>query len=399
MLEQSLAGVKVLELGTYISAPYCAKLMADQGAEVIKVELPGVGDPSRRAGPFPGDRPDPEASGLFLQLNTSKKDVTLDYRTETGAGILKKLVAWADILVENFEPRFLPSLGLSYEDLEKINPGLVMASISGFGQSGPYKDYQATELVVEALGGLLQITGDPDREPHKVGGSQAEYHGGLNAFSGSLGVLWQRDETGAGQHVDISLMECISSILEYTTSMYSYMGAIRKRWYSRSITGYPQGIMPCKDGHLIAVLGPMGMEALAIMVENPELAEDARFSTREQRMINWREFDAAVLPWFMAHNRDEIVELAQALRMPFAKLMRIEEVVEDLQYKARDYFVEIDHPATGILTYPGAPFRRSDTISRIGRAPAMGEHNREVYCGLLGYTGDDLVRLRERRII
>ncbi|MDO8674466.1 MAG: CoA transferase, partial [Dehalococcoidia bacterium] len=348
MAEQSLTGIKVLEMGTNIAAPYCAKLMADQGAEVIKVELPADGDPARRAGPFPGDRPDPEASGLYLLLNTSKKGITLDFRTDTGADILKKLIARADILVENFEPRILPSLGLGYKDLEKVNPGLVMTSITGFGQTGPYKDYQASEIVIEALGGLLQITGDPDREPHKAGGSQAEYQGGLTAFTGSLTALWQRDETGAGQQVDISLMECIASILEYTTSMYSYMGAIRKRWYSRSITGYPQGIMPCKDGHLIAVLGPSGMESLAIMVERPELELDPLFSTREQRMINWREFDAAVLPWFMAHDRDEIIELAQALRMPFAKLLKIDEVVEDFQYKARDYFVDIDHAATGI---------------------------------------------------
>jgi len=403
MAEQALSDVKVLDLTWHISGPYCTKLLADYGADVIKVERPGTGDPARSMGPFFKDDPHPEKSGLFLHLNTNKRSITLNLKSQSGKRIFKELLEDVDILVENFSPRVMPSLGLGYEELRKINPRLVMTSISTFGQTGPYRDYKATEIVGQAMGGLRYITGQPDREPIKVGGSQAQFTTGPGAFVATLCALYGQRQTGLGQHVDVAIMESIMSSIEAADIYYSAYGAIQRRGWYRYAYGYIIDLYMAKDGYFLLAGGVAGagMNNIPLLVDRPELLDHPFFDRADPRAriaASNEEFDALVTPYFKEHTKMEIVEKAQELRMPTGPCQTTQELVNCPQLKARGYFGAIDHPVAGKLTYPGMPFIMSETPHRWGRAPLLGEHNEEVY-GRLGYTRDDLVTLRERGVI
>jgi crotonobetainyl-CoA:carnitine CoA-transferase CaiB-like acyl-CoA transferase len=229
MSGSALQGVKVIDLTHHIAGPYCTKLLADFGADVIKVERPDGGDSARRLGPFPENIPHPEKSGLFLYLNTNKRGITLNLKDHKGRAALLDLVREADILVESFSPRVMPSLGLAYQTLTQINPSLVMTSISSFGQTGRYRDYRASELALYALGGMAYITGEYHREPVKHGYNQAQYLGGMAAASGTVAALLQRWRAGGGQQVDVSIMECVTSTLFSSVLDYTYAGMVNRR--------------------------------------------------------------------------------------------------------------------------------------------------------------------------
>ena len=403
MAEQALSDVKVLDLTWHISGPYCTKLLADYGADVIKVERPGTGDPARSMGPFFKDDPHPEKSGLFLHLNTNKRSITLNLKSQSGKRIFKELLEDVDILVENFSPRVMPSLGLGYEELRKINPRLVMTSISTFGQTGPYRDYKATEIVGQAMGGLMYITGQPDREPIKVGGSQAQFTTGPGAFVATLCALYGQRQTGLGQHVDVAIMESIMSSIEAADVYYSAYGGIQRRGWYRYVYGYIIDLYMAKDGYFLLAAGVAGagMKNIPLLVDRPELLDHPFFDPADPRAriaASNEEFDALVTPYFKAHTKMEIVEKAQELRMPTGPAQTTQELVNCPQLKARGYYGVIDHPVAGKLPYSGTPFIMSETPPRWGRAPLLGEHNEEVY-GRLGYTRDDLVTLRERGVI
>ena len=399
MSDRALEGLKVVDLTHHIAGPYCTKLLACCGADVVKIERPDGGDPARTMEPFLKDEIDPEKSGFFLYLNTGKKSVTLNLKTESGVKILKDLVKGADVLVENFRPRVMPSLGLSYETLEKINPKLVMTSLSSFGQTGPYRDYKATTLTVMAAGGQVAITGDEER-PYKIGGFQAEYMAGLQAFQATLIALLWRGKDGPGQHIDLSIMDVISGNLEGATTEYPYVGIIRKRQANRFVYGHPRGIYPTKDGYVNVLPGLGGMSMLALLLEKPELEQDKDFMGRYWRQEHWQEFDERYIhPYFKEHEKRDIYERAQELRMPFALISTLDELPTDKQLQHRKYFVDIEHPVAGKLTYPGAPFKMSETPWQAERAPLLGEHNEQVLCRRLGYSKEDLVKLRERNII
>lgn len=396
MEEQALSGLRVLDVSQYVSGLYCTKLLADFGAEVIKIEPPGSGDVSRRAGPFLKDRPHPERSGLFLHLNTNKKSITLNLKTKAGVKLFKELVKSMDVLVENFNPNVMPELGLGYEALQKINPSLIMTSISYFGQSGPYREFSASEIVASALGGLMHLTGLPDREPLKGWGSPAEYQAGVNAAAATMTAVYFRDETGLGQQVDVSVMETVASLLEGATLSYGYNRLLRQRAGFRHHAVYPSTILPCKDGY-IHVHAAANREVFAQFLETPQQLLDPEL---DDALAHADEIDFIMLPWLMEREAEAIFHSAQEWRLPFAMVLQIDEVLRDPQHQAREGFVEIDHPVAGKLTYPGAPFKLSQTPWRVNHpAPLLGEHNQEVYCGQLGYSKADLVRLREGGVI
>ncbi len=400
MVEQALEGVKVLDLSDYISGPYCTKMLAAFGAEVIKVEKPGEGDSARRMGPFFEDRPHPEGSALFLYLNTSKKSITLDFERPTGLKLLKELIKSTDVLVENFEPRVMPGLGLDYGTLERINPGLVMTSISSFGQSGPYRDYKATSIVNYALSGHLYINGEPDREPLQGPGPQPEYQGGLHGFLGTMMALYCREDTGLGQWVDISNLECMAGFHQFTITRYTYGGEIKERTGNRYESDHPITIYPCKDGYIaVSASSRPQQELLYSLIGMPELIEDPRFQTVQDRIANADAFDNLILPWLKERTKDELFHTCSEWRVPCAPVSGPEELLNDPHYQARGFWIEVDHPETGKLTYPGAPFKMSETPWQVGRAPLLGEHNEEIYCRRLDYSKQDLVVLRETGVI
>ena len=400
MIQQALDGISVLDLGEYVSGPYCAKMLAAFGAEVIKVEKPGKGDVARRMGPFPGDEPHPERSGAFLYLNTGKKSITLNLESATGLQIFKELVGTTDVLVENFQPGVMASLGLDYTTLESINPRLVMTSITGFGQSGPYRDYKMSSIVGYAMSGHQYINGEPDREPLQGPGPQPEYQGGLHGFFGTMAALYSREDTDQGQCVDVSIMECLTGFHQFTIIRYTYGGEIKSRTGNRYESSYPITIYPCKDGHVaLSASSPQQQELLYALVGMPELGEDPRFISPLDRIANAEAYDALVMPWFQERTKEEIFHTCSQWRVPCAPVTHPGELLSDPHFREREFFVEVDHPEAGKLPYPGAPFRMSETPWQTSRAPLLGEHNEEIYCQRLGYSREDLVKLRERGCI
>lgn len=396
MPDQALSGGRVLDLTHCIAGPYCTKILADYGADVVKVERPGVGDPARSMGPFPGDNPDIESSGLFLYLNTNKKSITLNLKSAAGVEILKELVKGVDIAVENFSPRVMPGLGLDYQTLKEINPGLVMVSISNFGQTGPYRDCKATDLTVWGLSGILYELGEPDREPLKMGSNVSEYVAGLYGALVALSTLYYRDETGIGQHVDVSVLEAFHTMQPSMTLVFSMAGFIRQR----AGIHFPWGILPCDDGYIGFFLPTQThWESLCVLLEMPELIDRPEYETPMMREERRDEITAIIVSWLKGKRMEDVFHAAQELRLPLTMVPSTEQLFDMPQHKARGYFVDIDHPVGGKLTYPGAPFRLGETAWQAGRAPLLGEHNEEIYCGRLGYSREYFAKLSEDGII
>jgi len=396
MSEKALSRVHVLDLTHHVAGPYCTKILADYGADVIKVERPGVGDASRGMGPFPDDKPHPESSGLFLYLNTNKKSITVNMKSLTGLGILKELLKQVDVVVENFSPRVMPSLGLEYEALKKINPSLVMVSISNFGQTGPYRDCRATDLTIWGLSGILYELGEPDREPLKMGSNVAEYVAGLYGALVTLSALYYLDESNIGQHIDVSILEAFHTMQPSMTLVFSYAGFVRKR----AGIHFPWGILPCQDGYVGFYLPTQThWESLCTLLEMPELRDKPEYETPMTREERRDEITAIIVSWLQGKRMEDVFHAAQELRLPLTLVPNPEQLLDMPQHKARRYFVDIEHPVAGKLTYPGAPFKLSETSWQAGRAPLLGEHNEEIYCRRLGYSKEQLVKLREEGVI
>ena len=406
MPEQALSDVKVLDLTWHIAGPYCTKLLAGYGAEVIKVEKPGEGDPTRRMGPFFKDDPHPEKSGLFLHLNTNKKGITLNLKSATGKKILKALVSDVNILVESFSPRVMPSLGLDYQTLEQINPKLVMVSISNFGQSGPYRDFKASEIVEYAMGGEMYSTGTAGREPLKLGGNVTQYQAGTVAAVATMGALYGAECQEVGQHVDVSIMETQAGSTDRRIIYllgYACAGVLTTRWppprEAVRMMILPQGVYPCKDGFINTLSLPQWWPRYLEAMEMPELKDDPRFQNIFSAEAGM-EFDAIWYSWLADHTKAELFEIFREARIASAPVNSPEDLLKYAHLKERQYFTEIDHPETGKVTYPGAPFKMTETPCQARHpAPLLGQHNEEIYCKLLGYSREDLVKLRESGVI
>jgi crotonobetainyl-CoA:carnitine CoA-transferase CaiB-like acyl-CoA transferase len=405
MADQPLSDVKVLDLTWHIAGPYCTKLLADYGAEVIKVERPGSGDPARSMGPFFKDDPHPEKSGLFLHLNTSKRGITLNLKSDTGKKIFKELVKGVDILVESFRPHVMPGLGLSYEELEKINPRLVMTSISNFGQTGPYRDFRLSELVLSAMGTGMFFQGIPEREPVKLGGTVIQFQVGNIAAVATVFSLYGSEIRGTGEHLDVAALETqLGSIDRRGAGQvgFQYTGRvdIRAREDTRASVDYPRGAYPCKDGWIDIVGITQFFPRVAQMLGMPELAKDPRFSgTNLINQQSKEEFDAIFIPWCAERTRAEVWTTAQKAHVLSGVINSMDNVVNDPHFNERHAFTEVDHAVVGKLKYPGAPFRMSETPWRVRRpAPLLGQHNEEVY-ERLGYSREDMVKLRETGVI
>ena len=403
MSEQVLTGIKVLDLTHYIAGPFCTKLMADYGADVIKIERPGMGDGARQAGPFPGDIPDREKSGLFLYLNTNKQGITLNLKTKTGVDFLKELVKKSDILVESFSPHVMPGLGLDYQTLKKLNPGLIMTSISSFGQTGPYRDWKASEIALYALSGQMHRTGDPDREPLKHALNVFQYFAGKVACLVTVAAAIRSAITGEGEYIDLSLLDVMRGDVNNNIIDYSYSGTIGGRNVAKNATIYPMGAYPVKDGY-VAIQGGGGgtrwVPRLFDLIGQPELRKDPRFSTANNVAKNSLDFFPLLYTWLIEHTKEEAFEAARKARYPLAPIYNTEEVMNNPQYQERGFFIEIEHPVAGKLTYPGAQFRMSEGGFAVRRpAPLLGQHNKEIYCGLLGCSAEELSTLSRCGVI
>ena len=401
-MRQALSGIRVVDLSHYIAGPYCTKLLADYGAEVTKIEKPQEGDGGRGLPPFFADQAGLERSGLFFFLNTSKKGITLDLKTDRGREIVCQLIGQADVLVENFRPGVLERLGLTAEVLEQANPRLVHTSISNFGSSGPYRDYSLTDGVAYALGGWTYPMGEVDRPPVQPGGAFGQYVAGLYAAIGTLQAVRNRAALDAVQHLEVSIQEALITTTLYDFVAFSYSGFVRQRSGRQFHLGFPNlATLPCADGYVGIHAGlPHQISALLEMVGRSDLANDPRFQTVATLGANAKELHDALLPWLHDQKKEDIYHTAQARGIPVCPIPSPKEVVEWVQLKERGHFLEIEHPEGGRVKIPGPPFREyGKPLWPLTRAPLLGEHTEEVLNARLGYAAAEVQRLQAEGIV
>ncbi len=374
-----LEGLRVLEIGTFVSAPYCGKLFAGYGAEVIKVEPPG-GDISRAHGPFKDGVPNRETSALFLYLNTGKKSVELDIGSPEGREAFLRLVETADVLIENYRPADMRALGLTYETLSALNPRLVMISVTTFGQDGPYAGFESNNLVAFAMGGQMFITGTQDGGPLKNGGYQADYQGGLNAFSAGMLAVTAAERDGLGQHVDVSIQQCMAPLLEATIPYYTYLGrwaGLRRGNHMASFIG----IYPCADGHLGIHIMPRNWKPFTDVIGRPDMFDDPRFVTQALRAQHNDDLMAEFYAWAAGESKHDSYRRAGAGRAPIAFVHTMDDLLTSPHLAERGFIQRIDHPVAGEAAYPGPPWWIGPDAWRHERAPLLGEHNAEILAG------------------
>jgi len=400
-----LSGLTIIECGNFISAPFCGKLLADFGAEVIKVEAHYGGDPSRHHGPFPQDLPDPEKSGLFAYLNSNKLSITLNIEDPKGIEILKELITTADCFIENLELSRISRLGLGYPSLRDLNERLIMTSISMFGRTGPYKDYAGQHINCSALSGATHALGFPEREPISVPLSHYDYQAGLSAAAATLTALIARRSRTEGQHIDISETDVAVNNTGVVSMIYEdFLGITLQREGYRapgSLGVYPCATYRCKDGHVTATSRNRKewMRFIDAM-GNPEWAKDPRYQDPIAIRDYPEEVDRYLEPWLMEHTKDEIMQVAQTFRIAITPIRSIDEVMHEPHFKERNAFAPIDLGDGTETQIPTVPYRFSLTPCRQpGNAPKLGQHNEEIYCHRLAHTRDDLVTLKRIEVI
>ncbi|TMB99826.1 MAG: CoA transferase [Chloroflexi bacterium] len=397
----ALEGLSVIECGPNIAASYASKLMADLGADIIKVESP-AGDPARTLGPFPGGKADPEASGTFLYLNSNKQGVTLALDKPKGRAVLDRLLADADVFIQDYPPGEAEALGLTYQRIREANPRLIMASITPFGLSGPYRGFKAYDLTVASAGGWTAVNGwpgRPDMPPLRAFGQQTAYQAGVNAAVAVMGAAFQQLKTSRGQHIEVSAQECIVSILELTFVMWSYMEVPAVRWGQRPI--HPIDFFECKDGWIFVLcLEEHQWKSFLDMMGNPEWGEWEVFANPFVRASNWDALKPLIQEWVSEWTVDDLYRAAQTKRIPFAPVSTMADLLNSQHLKARGFFAEIGHPRTGDLKYPGAPYKLSGTPWELRTpAPRLGQHNEPVLGGRLGLSPEEMASLRKDGVV
>jgi len=414
---QALSPYRVLDLTTEIGQ-YAGRALAEMGADVIKIEPP-LGDAVRQTGPFYKDEPGAERSLLWFVLNAGKRGVTLNLDHADGQALFKQLVANVDLVLESHPPGELRHLGIDYDDVRAANPKLVWLSVTGFGQDGPYKDYRWSDIVGLALGGLLNLLGEPGRPPTRARASQAYYHASLASAFGAMIALYHARRTGAGQRVDASMQEIVTFTLAGPGGIAGFW-PLTKMNITRSGTGINLGFMvsrtiyPCKDGHVAVstlfglhfptLIDLMKADGAAGFLEEERWRTATRFSPLAGQWQCSQEeataCEAQFARWLEMHTKAELMRMSHQHELMIFPVQTVPENFASEQLKTRGFFQKVEHEELGAtITYPGAPVKLSTTPWRLrGRAPTLGEHNAEVY-GALGLSASDLASLRERGAI
>lgn len=399
-----LEGVRVVEYGSMVTAPFASKLLADLGAEVIKVEDMG-GDESRRQGPFPGDEPDPEKSGLFIYLNSNKRSVTLNLDTPSGRDLLHALVREADIFIENAPPGVMERRGLTHESLSAGNPRLIVTCIRPFGLSGPYRDYLGNDLVTwhaAALG--HRYLGEPDREPLRTGGLYGSYYNGVNAAAATMLAYHSRKETGEGQLVEISEADCLSvTVMGYgLVALFYERGQHLSRQGGSQRGGVPAAMMRCKDGYVFIFASEAHMwEGLVHAMGDPEWAQAEIFKGHYRDRVRYGpEIYAMMQEWLDRTDREEIFISCQRNRVPSTAVYTMDQSLNSVHLRGRGYFQRLEQPGIGVIEAPGSPYLLGHKgIGSPRPAPALGEHNEDVLCGRVGVSRQELTELRRSGVV
>lgn len=416
--ESLLGDFRVLDL-TDEKGLFCGRILGDFGAEVIKIERPG-GDPVRNIGPFYKDKVDPEKSLQWFYLNLNKKSITLNIETADGREIFKEVVKTADFVIESFKPGYLANLGLGYENLEKINPGIIMTSISPYGQNGPYKDFEHCDLTTWAMGGMMNLCGPMDRAPVR-NYFQTHFLGGLHGALGSMVAHYSRETTGEGQHVDVSIQQACMLTLMPAPQYWDVLGIKVAR--HGSIMTFPRNelptlrvplIYPCKDGYvtLLMTVGEnpamiKSNQALLAMMDREGVADQVKdfdYKTFDKEKISQEIFDGFLEPvkkWLLTKTKAELLEEAVKQSILCTPVSNARDLVENVQLEAREFWIEVEHPELeDKITYPGAPVKMSECDWRIWlRPPLIGEHNEEIYEKELGFSREQMALLRAQGIV
>jgi len=394
-----LRSLRILDLTSGVAGPWCTKLLADYGADVIKIERPGVGDPSRGHGRFPDGVPDRERSALFLWLNTSKRSVTLDIESATGRALMLRLAATCDAVVHDFRPADLARLRLSHDVFAAGNPRVATTSVTAFGQSGPYADWLSTNIASYASGGQHYLTGDADREPLQNGGYQAEYQAGTWAFGATLAAVWDAQTTGRGQQVEVAGQEVQAAILEIYLPDFAYRRAETLLSRRGNFSSAVVGIYPALDGHVGIHAMPKNWPQLVAALDAEWMATDERFVDNRARLRNDDDLSAQMFIWSSGVTRAEAYERAGRFRAPISPVNTVADLLESDHLGVRDFWRKITHPAAGAMRYPAPPARMPATPAEPRRAPLLGEHTSEVLRDLVGLSQQEIVALSAAGVV
>jgi CoA:oxalate CoA-transferase len=391
-----LQGITVLDLTRVLAGPYCTMMLADLGAEVIKVERPGTGDDSRSFGPFVNGE-----SAYFMSINRGKRSVTLNLKSPEGKDILRRLASEADILVENFKPGVMAKLGLSYEQLKEANPRLIYAASSGFGQTGPYSRRPAYDLIIQGMGGLMSITGHDEAHPTKVGSSIADIFAGVFCCIGILGGLFHREKTGHGQMVDVGMLDCMVAILENAISRFVVSGKSPPPMGNRHPSIAPFTTFPTADGKINIACGNDDLWVkFCQLIGRPGLAGEKHYSSNQDRVHHWDTLEPQIAEAMQAKTTSAWLSLLQEGQIPCGPIHSIAEVMSDPHVQFREMILELVHPIAGKLKVPGSPIKLSETPVHITQAaPVLGGDNHAIYVERLKYSQETFDRWVQTGVI
>lgn len=397
-MPQALEDLKVLDLSRVLAMPYCSMMLGDLGAEIIRVERPGVGDETRHWGPpWAG-----EQSAYYLCTNRNKKSITIDLKKKDGQEIIRRLARRCDILLENFLPGSLAEMNLGYEDIKAVNPGIIYASVTGYGQYGPYRNLPGFDFIMQAQGGLMSIIGESDGPPMKVGVAIVDITAGLFACSTILAALHHREKSGTGQYIDIALLDAQVAWLANQASNYLISGKVPRRSGNAHPNIVPYETFQAQDGVYIAlgVGNDNQWKKFCKLARIESLADDPRYVTNPKRVENRKELVSFLQDLFLKKTSEEWLKLLGEAEIPCGPINTIDRVLSDPQILAREMVVEMEHPATGKFKLVGSPMKLSDTpVQYRIPPPLLGEHTEEVLRDILKYDRAKISRLREDKVI
>ena len=384
---KALEGLRVLDLSRVLAGPFSTMVLGDLGAEIIKIEQPGVGDDSRAFGPFIG-----EESSYFMSLNRGKKSITLNLKDDADRAVFIDLVKESDIVVENYRPGTMAKLGFEYEDLKKVNPRIIYAAISGFGHSGPYSTRPAYDMIVQAMGGIMSITGEPGQAPVRVGSSIGDITAGIFGTVGILAAVEARHTTGEGQKVDVAMLDCQVAILENAIARYLVNGEVPVPLGSRHPSITPFQAFPTKDYYVTMSAGNDALWAkLCNVMGTPELINDPKFATNRDRNDNVVELSEIISKISVTKTTAEWMDVLEKGGLPVGPINTVDKVVHDPQIEARNMIVEVEHPVAGKMKFAGNPIKLSATPGEVTvPAPTLGQHTDEILKDLLGWSEDQI---------
>jgi formyl-CoA transferase len=399
-MEKALAGVKVLDLTQFEAGPSCTEMLGWLGADVIKVESPQNGDPGR----WLLTEKQGVDSYYFLLLNANKRSITLNLKSDRGREILRDLVTKVDILTENYSLGTLEALGIGYEVLRELNPRLIYLTIKGFGTTGPYSSYKSFDMIAQASGGAMGVTGFPGMPPLRPGPTIGDTGTGMHAAIGVLAAYIQRERTGRGQKVEVAMQEAVLNFCR-AAMMTSYVTGEPVRRTGNAMRGVaPSDIYKCAPGGdndyvYIICSSPEMWDSLCKAMGQPELAEDARFRDGRSRGRNVDALGGIINEWTGRHSKHEVMKILGEAGVPCGKVLDTIELMHDSHLKERGMIVTVDHPVRGALAMPGCPVRLEDSPADVGAAPLLGQHNGEVYAELLGLTESELQGLKADGVV